>query len=194
MSPAAALDRLRDRIAGEGEPLALAGDRSGPDPALGDLASAGARTAGDPGEYAYVVEAVYEGYLCHYGDSRLLAGPDADLSLLAGDLFYAIGISGLAGLGDPESVGILSDLIRVAAELEADQDPAAAEGVWLAQLIALSSGPDERQRSLISAIQSGDSGALAALNLWSAETAERHGIGRAFEAAREAIDLRPRNT
>jgi hypothetical protein len=161
---------------------------------VGRLAAAGARTAGDPGEYAYVVEAVYEGYLCHYGRSRLLAEPDRDLALLAGDLFYAIGISGLAGLGDPESVGILSDLIRVAAELEARGDRPAAEAVWLAQLIALSCGTDESHGGLVSALQCGEPGAVTDLTEWAAGTADRHGIGRAFEAAREAIDLRPRNS
>src|SRR4051794_35981740 len=35
------------------------------------------------GERLFVLEAVYEGYLLHYGDSRLFAGMDADLRLLA---------------------------------------------------------------------------------------------------------------
>jgi hypothetical protein len=193
LSGSAALERLSERIAGEGEPLAVVSDRSGISPAMGELAAAGERRSGDPGEYAYVVEAVYEGYLCHYGRSRLLADPDRDLALLAGDLFYAIGISGLAGLGDPESVGILSDLIRVAAELAAAGETASAEAVWLAQLIALTGGPDEPQRGLVLALKKGEPGAVDALNEWSVQTAARNRIGRAFEAAREAIDLRPRN-
>jgi len=194
LNPPTALERLRERIAGEGEPLVVARGGPEPSPAVGRLAAAGDRTSDDPGEYAYVVEAVYEGYLCHYGESRLLADPDRDLALLAGDLFYAIGISGLAGLGDPESVGILSDLIRVAAELEAGGDRAGAEAVWLAQLIALTCGTEERQSNLVLALSSGEPGAAADLDGWSAEIADRHGIGRAFEAAREAIDLRPRNS
>lgn len=193
MSPLDALDRLRERILAEGEPLTPAAGHSGADPALGELAAAGPRTAGDPGEYAYVVEAVYEGYLCHYGRSRLLAGPDADLALLAGDLFYAIGISGLASLGDPESVGILSDLIRVAAEPAVREDPAVAEVVWLAQMVALAGAPEPGQRELLLALQRGETGAAEALGAWSGESADRHGVRRAFEAAREAIDLRPLN-
>jgi len=35
------------------------------------------------GEYALVIEAVREGYLLHYGESRLMAGHDPDLGLLA---------------------------------------------------------------------------------------------------------------
>jgi len=38
-----------------------------------------------PDEYALVMEAVREGYLLHYGESRLLEGHDDDLGLLAGD-------------------------------------------------------------------------------------------------------------
>jgi hypothetical protein len=49
-----------------------------------------------PAEHAYVLEAVREGYLLHYGESRLLAGHDDDLALLAGDYLYALGIERLA--------------------------------------------------------------------------------------------------
>jgi hypothetical protein len=73
-----------------------------------------------PPEYASVVEAVREGYLLHYGESRLLAGHDQDLALLAGDYLYALGIERLARLGDTEAVLALADLISNSAQLHTE--------------------------------------------------------------------------
>ena len=61
-----------------------------------------------PDEYALVMEAVREGYLLHYGESRLLADYDRDLALLAGDYLYALGLHRLAALGDTAAVSVLS--------------------------------------------------------------------------------------
>jgi hypothetical protein len=99
-------------------------------PALGALAAAGPRTAAAPSEYAVVVEAVHEGYLLHYGESRLLAGHDADLALLAGDYLYALGLGRLAALGDAAAVTVLSDLISRCAQLHAERDPNSIPGLW----------------------------------------------------------------
>jgi len=41
--------------------------------------------------YALGLETIYEGYLVHYGSSRLFAPPDADTALLLGDYLYAHG-------------------------------------------------------------------------------------------------------
>jgi hypothetical protein len=73
-----------------------------------------------PGEYAFVIEAVREGYLLHYDEPRLLAGHDRDLALLAGDYLYALGIDHLAQLGDTEAVRLLADLISSCAQLHAE--------------------------------------------------------------------------
>ena len=43
------------------------------------------------GVRGFVLEAVYEGYLMHYGEPRAFAGMDEDLRLLAGDALYALG-------------------------------------------------------------------------------------------------------
>ena len=64
-----------------------------------------------PGDARFVLEAVYEGYLLHYGTSRAFQGMDQDLRLLAGDALYALGLSRLARAGDLEAVAELSDLI-----------------------------------------------------------------------------------
>jgi hypothetical protein len=95
-------------------------------PTLGLLAAAGPRTAANPDEYALVVEAVHE------GEPRLLAGHDADLSLLAGDYLYALGLERLATLGDAHAVSVLSDLISRCARLHSDADPSSIPDLWKA--------------------------------------------------------------
>jgi hypothetical protein len=97
---------------------------------LGALAAAGPRAAAAPGEYAFVVEAVHEGYLLHYGEPRLLAGHDSDLALLAGDYLYALGLDRLAALGDERAVAILSDLISRCAQLHAERDTGSIPQLW----------------------------------------------------------------
>jgi hypothetical protein len=99
------------------------------EPTFGPLAATGPRAAAAPAEYSFVVEAVREGYLLHYGEPRLLIGHDSDLALLAGDYLYALGIERLAALGDTEAVHGLADLISTCAQLHtdgrADEVPAA---------------------------------------------------------------------
>ena len=69
---------------------------------------------------AFVMEAVYEGYLMHYGAPRLFDRLDDDLRLLAGDTLYAVGLSRLAATGDLEAVAELSDLISRSARAHAE--------------------------------------------------------------------------
>ena len=191
MSPATALDRLAERVREEGSPLAV-GDGFG-DPVFGELAGSGPRTRDRAAEYALVVEAVREGYLCHYGSSRILDDPDPDLALLAGDLFYAIGIRGLADLDDLESTGILSDLIRLAAELQAAGQADQAEALWIGQIVAFACGKDEHQSSLLAALEAGEDGSVEALSDWSRRIATTNHLGREFDIAQTAIDSRPSN-
>jgi hypothetical protein len=72
------------------------------------------------GDRAWVVEAVREGYLLHYGEPRLLHGHDDDLALLAGDYLYALGIERLAAAGDVDAILVLADLIGDSAQLHAE--------------------------------------------------------------------------
>jgi hypothetical protein len=195
LSPAATIERLAERVREQGPPLSVktGSDRNGEKAIFGDLVAAGPRTRNRADEYAFVVEAVREGYLCHYGSSRVLDEPDDDLSLLAGDLFYAIGIRGLAELDDLESTGILSDLIRVAAELQAAGHADLAEDLWLGQIVALACGKDEVQADVLRTLEAGREGAAEALSDWSSQTAAAHGLGREIDIARNAIDSRPSN-
>jgi hypothetical protein len=114
-------------------------------PALGEVARAGAassRFSGDLGERQFVLEAVYEGYLLHYGSPRLFAGMDADLRLLAGDALYALGLARLAERGDLAAVAELCDLITLSARAHAEGRGDEAEGLWDASARAL--GPRAR--------------------------------------------------
>ena len=82
------------------------------------------------GERLFVLEAVYEGYLLHYGQPRLFEGMDPDLRLLAGDALYALGLARLAESGDLSAVAELSDLISRSAQAHAEGRGADAEALW----------------------------------------------------------------
>jgi hypothetical protein len=184
--PDDAIRRLADRAAAEGAPLVV---KVQPEaiPAFGLLASAGPRTSGRAATYAFVVESVREGYLCHYGDPRVLEKPDPDLALLAGDLFYAFGIRELAELGDEQSVGLLSDLIVVSAELRSEGRREAAEIFWVARVSALACGSDAEHERLTTALVKGEQGAERALEAWTDRLAAAHGITRQIDQVRHLI-------
>lgn len=101
-----------------------------------DGAVAGPRPAGGP-EYELLVEAIYEGYLQHYGRGRVLQPADPDLALLAGDRLYALGLARLAELGDLEAVTALADVISLAAQAHAEGDPARAAAAWESGVTAI---------------------------------------------------------
>jgi hypothetical protein len=88
----------------------------------------------------FTLEAVYEGYLMHYGEPRAFAGMDDDLRLLAGDALYALGLERLSASGDVEAVAELSDLISLSAQAHAEGRSRDAERLWRASAQALSPG------------------------------------------------------
>jgi hypothetical protein len=93
------------------------------------------------GERRFVLEAVYEGYLLHYGAPRLFDGMDGDLRLLAGDALYALGLARLAERGDLPAVAELSDLITRSAQAHAEGRGADAEALWDASADLLATAP-----------------------------------------------------
>ena len=109
-------------------------------PVFGLLAALGERAAAAPAEYAFVVEAVREGYLLHYGTPRLLRGHDDDLALLAGDYLYALGIERLAALGDDEAVAVLSRLIGLCARFHAEEREDEVPGLWRTSALQVGGG------------------------------------------------------
>lgn len=132
-----ALTDLADRLREEDTPIATHVADPTEQPVFGPLAAAGPRAAAAPAEYALVVESVREGYLLHYGDSRLLAGHDADLSLLAGDYLYALGIERLAALGDVDAVRELADLISLCAQAHAEGRADEVPALWQSSVRAI---------------------------------------------------------
>ena len=96
----------------------------------------------------FVLEAVYEGYLLHYGEPRAFAGMDEDLRLLAGDTLYAVGLQRLAATGDLAAVAELADLISLTSETRLAGNPELAEELWEASAGALSNGGGSGARAL----------------------------------------------
>jgi hypothetical protein len=101
----------------------------------------------EDGARLFVLEAVYEGYLMHYGVSRVFTGMDDDLCLLAGDALYALGLARLAQEGDLAAVAELSDLISLSAQAHAAGASELVPELWAASARALSraGGPGVRQ-------------------------------------------------
>jgi hypothetical protein len=156
-------------------------------PALGLLAGAGPRAAEAPGEYTLLFEAIREGYLLHYGDSRLLDDADPDLNLLAGDYLYALGLERLAARGDMEAVRELGDLISLSAQLHARGAAGDAPALWLAAAVAVGTGANGSYERHKQALRDGDGGAAAGLAEGAAEKAAAAGIGDALASAAESI-------
>jgi hypothetical protein len=160
--------------------------------ALGALAAAGPRASGAEGDYSFVVEAVREGYLLHYGEPRILGDLDPDVALLAGDHLYALGLECLAGLGDLEAVRELADLISLCAVAHA-QGPGesrTAGTLWLAATAAVTAGGSAAHEAAKARLRADGAGAdtADALALAAAEIAAAAGIGTALSEAADSID------
>ena len=132
-----ALEALAARIRSDGGLLADTVTDLTPQPGPGELAGPG---------YEQLVEAIYEGYLQHYGEGRLLRPEDPDLALLAGDRLYALGLAQLAELGDLRAVELLAGVISRSAQAHAEGDPEAARAAWEAGARAV--GHDARHSAI----------------------------------------------
>lgn len=88
--------------------------------------------------YHLAIEFICEGYLLHYGASRLLEPGTAELDLLAGDYMYARGLSSIARLGDLDCIRMLADLVSICSFTHCERlDPGAALAAWSATVLAL---------------------------------------------------------
>ena len=110
------------------------------------VAAEGPRTEGRREEYELLVEAVYEGYLLHYGCPRVVRAPEADVGLLAGDRLYAIGLARLVALGDTIAVAELADTIMLSALAQGAGEQALADAVWAAGARAVGWGSSPAHR------------------------------------------------
>jgi hypothetical protein len=156
--PSDALTRLRSLLSDEGGLIATLVDAS---PSGGSshapvvvaasdaespasVAAQGPRTARQREEYELLVEAIYEGYLLHYGAPRVLRAPDDDLRVLAGDRLYAIGLARLVELGDTLAVAELADTISLSALAQGAGRRELADAVWAAGARAVGWGSSEQ--------------------------------------------------
>jgi hypothetical protein len=136
------LERLAREVRARGGLLAESVATASQDGHFGMIAAGGARAAGREDDYALLVEAIHEGYLLHYGMGRIVRPEDPDLSLLAGDRLYALGLARLAELGDLDAVAELADVISLAAQAHAEGDAERAAAVWDAGVRVVGSGPE----------------------------------------------------
>jgi hypothetical protein len=169
------LERLRALLHEEGGLMAtlLESDRGeGPtaaspqcpsSPAL--LASQGPRADGRREEYELLMEAIYEGYLLHYGTPRIACASDSDvdLRLLAGDRLYAVGLARLVALGDTAAVAELADTITLSALAQGAEDAALADAVWAAGARAVGWGSSDAHGRAKELVASGAPGAFEAM-------------------------------
>jgi hypothetical protein len=135
------LERLARELRARGGLLAHSVATASQDGRYGALAAAGERAAGRSDDYALLIEAIHEGYLLHYAAGRVVRPADPDLSLLAGDRLYALGLAWLAELGDLAAVSELADVISLAAQAHAESDPERAAAIWEAGVRAVGDGP-----------------------------------------------------
>jgi hypothetical protein len=127
------------------------------------VAAEGPRAVGRREEYELLVEAIYEGYLLHYGAPRVARVPEADLRLLAGDQLYAIGLARLVELGDTLAVAELADTITLSALAQGAGEEELAEVVWAAGARAVGWGSSEAHRSAKDLVCAGAAGAIEAM-------------------------------
>jgi len=98
--------------------------------------------------FALGLETIYEGYLLHYGRTRLFAPEDQDAALLLGDYLYAHGLVRIEEVGSVEAVSDLAELIALCAYLRAEE--IAGDGpVWAATAAALGRGELDAGRSFL---------------------------------------------
>lgn len=127
------------------------------------VAARGPRAQGARAEYELLVEAIYEGYLLHYGSPRVVRTPEADLRVLAGDRLYAIGLARLVELGDTLAVAELADTITLSALAQGAGDVELADAVWTAGARAVGWGASEQHLRAKELVAAGSAGAIEAM-------------------------------
>ena len=96
--------------------------------------------------FALGLETIYEGYLLHYGRSRLFEPPDEDITLLLGDALLAQGLVLVAATGSVTAVSDLAKLLALCTQARAD----GADGdgaAWAATAALLGGGGLEPARA-----------------------------------------------
>jgi hypothetical protein len=138
------------------------------------LAASGPRALGRRGEEELLIEAIYEGYLLHYGEPRLLSSSDPDLGLLAGDRLYALGLARLVEIGDTFAVAELADTISLSALAQGAGAPALAEEVWTAGARTVGWGPSEAPKRAKELVVAGAPDAIEAMRTSARDASRTH--------------------
>lgn len=113
-----------------------------PAPGYADILALASDTDAD--ELGTGLEYIFEGYLLHYGQSRLLEPDSSGFNLLAGDYMYARGLERVAALDDLFSIRVLAGLISLCSFYHCHgQNYAAAATTWLAATLLLAGSGDE---------------------------------------------------
>ncbi len=167
----ASLVRLRTLLAEEGGLMAsLAGAPADAPAGAGDcvespaqLAAAGPRATEAREDYELLIEAIYEGYLLHYGTPRVARTSDRDLGLLAGDRLYALGLARLVALGDVAAVTELADTITLSALAQGSGAPELAGAIWTAGARAIGWGSNAAHRRAKTLVLEGSPEAVEAM-------------------------------
>lgn len=94
------------------------------------------------------LETIYEGYLLHYGRSRLFAPSDPDVALLLGDTLLAHGLVRVAEHGDVAAVADLAALLSLCAQARAEGRDGDGEA-WAATAAHLGRGVIDQARSAL---------------------------------------------
>jgi hypothetical protein len=97
-------------------------------------------------QLALGLETIYEGYLLHYGRSRLFEPPDEDVALLLGDALLAQGLVLVAATGSVAAVADLAELLALCTQARAD----GADGdgaAWAATAALLGAGGLDEARA-----------------------------------------------
>ncbi len=110
---AATLARMHTQISAGGSLFADRLAPGGPPGPAGfaDLLAAACPNPGD--NYSLALEYIFEGFLLHYRQGRLLEPAAPEFNLLAGDYMYARGLTFLATLEDLYCVQLMADLVSL---------------------------------------------------------------------------------
>ena len=97
-------------------------------------------------QLALGLETIYEGYLLHYGRSRLFEPPDEDVALLLGDALLAQGLVLVAATGSLAAVADLAELLALCTQARADGADGAG-AAWAATAALLGAGGLDEARA-----------------------------------------------
>ena len=115
--------------------------------------------------YALGLETIYEGYLLHYGRSRLFEPDDRNEVILLGDYLYAHGLVRIAALGEARVVLDLAELISLCSQLRAEPaGPGGADAeAWAATAASLGDANGRLEAARAALRDQGDPDPLARL-------------------------------